>query len=451
MHHYSNLLVERGQEQYGFLHLTFEEMLAAKGIAAQAQLGPSGAVGAILRHLDDPNWHETILLAVGALGVVAQQPLAAGEVLRSLCGQELAGEARGRNVIVAGEALLDVGEVGVGRRAAARITDCLVETMQGIDVPPRTRRQAGLILGRLGWRPKDLDAFVEIPPGPFLYGDDKERREITKRYWIGKYPVTNGQYARFVEDDGYRRPELWSEEGWAWREGSYDSQVKEELLRDWLTNRPPERRDRPFWWDDPEWNNSIFPVVGVSWFEAQAYCTWLTEQFQVSGFKFQGWRDGQLETLNLKPETLLARLPVEEEWERAVRGADGRAYPWGDAWDRRRLNCAEWWAGREFSEEDKWENWLDSEQRSEAGTAAVATFPEGTNPAGVWDGAGNVWEWTASRWEPGSEWRVVRGGSWDLDQWDARCASRDRLIPDFWDDNLGVRVVVSLALPSSES
>jgi len=428
VHRYSNLLVERGQEQYGFLHLTFEEMLAAKGIAARAQLGPSGAVDAILRHLDDPNWQETILLAVGALGVVAQQPRAAGEVLRSLCGQGLAGEAQGRNVILAGEALLDVGEVGVGRRAAARITDCLVETMQGVDVPPRTRRQAGLILGRLGWWPDDLDAFVEIPPGPFLYGGDGELREIAKRYWIGRYPVTNGQYARFVGDGGYRRRELWSEEGWAWREGSYDSQVKEEWLRDWLAKRPPERRDRPFWWDDPEWNNPIFPVVGVSWFEAQAYCTWLTGRFQVSGFRFQVWRDGQLETLNPKPGTLLARLPA-----------------WGEAFDRRRLNCAEWWAGREFSEEDKWEDWLGSEQRSEAGTTAMATFPEGTNPAGVWDGAGNVWEWTVSRYEPKSEWRVVRGGSWDSDQRDARCAFRGWLTPDYWSGNLGVRVVVSRA------
>jgi len=102
---YSNLLVERGKDQYGFLHLTFEEMLAAKGIAAQAQLGPAGAVETILKHLPDPNWHETILLAVGALGVIAQQPLAAGEVLRHLCDAGLEGEARGQNVVTADEAL----------------------------------------------------------------------------------------------------------------------------------------------------------------------------------------------------------------------------------------------------------------------------------------------------------------------------------------------------------
>ena len=412
---YSNLLVERGPDQYGFLHLTFEEMLAAKGIAAQAQLGPAGAVETILRHLDDPNWHETILLAVGTLGVVAQQPLAAGEVLRHLCDVRLEGGARGQNVITAGEALLDVGEVGVGRRAAVRVTDCLVETMQGADVPARTRRQAGLVLGRLGWQPDDLDAFVEIPPGPILYGEDRKRREIPYRYWIGRYPVTNAHYARFVEGGGYEQREFWSEEGWAWK-------VK-------------EKREQPGRWDDPGLNNPIFPVVGVTWFEAAAYGKWLTERLQAAGFQFQVWRDGQLATFNLGSEAHVVRLPTEEEWERAVRSTDGRTYPWGSAFEVWRANTEE----------------SDTEKKFGIYTTAVCTYPQGASPEGVWDGAGNVWEWTASEWEPASEQRVVRGGSWDFFQWCARCAYRGGFIPDFFDSFVGLRVVVSLALPPSES
>ena len=59
----------------------------------------------------------------------------------------------------------------------------------------------------------------------FLYGDEQERREIAYRYWMGKYPVTNLQFARFVEDGGYGQRQWWSEEGWAWRTGTYDSQA----------------------------------------------------------------------------------------------------------------------------------------------------------------------------------------------------------------------------------
>jgi len=400
---YSNLLVERGHDQYGFLHLTFEEMLAAKGIAARAQLGPTGAVAVILRHLDDPAWHETILLAVGALGVVAQQPRAAGAVLQELCAARLEGEACGQNVLVAGEALLDVGEVGVGRRAAATVTHCLVETMQSAAPPARARRQAGLVLGRLGWRPDDLDALVEVPPGRFLYGDERKRREISYRYWIGKYPVTNAQYARFVEDGGYEEQAWWDQEGWAWCERG--------------------GREQPRYWDDAKWNNPIFPVVGVTWFEARAYCRWLEAR----------WRAGERDAVSLPegytvPEGYAVRLPTEEEWERAARGADGRVYPWGEGFEVERANTKESESG---------------------GTTAVCTYPQGVGPEGVWDDAGNVWEWIVSRWEPGSGLWVLRGGSWADGGSLARCAFRSRINPDFWNLNLGFRVVLSPGSPSA--
>ncbi|MBN1660902.1 MAG: SUMF1/EgtB/PvdO family nonheme iron enzyme [Anaerolineae bacterium] len=421
---YSNLLVERGQDQFGFLHLTFEEMLAAKGIAAQAQLGPKDAVDTILHYLDDPAWHETILLAVGALGVIAQQPLAAGEVLRSLCAAEMEGEARGQNVVTAGEALLDAGEVGVGRRAAATITACLVSTMQDPAAPARTRRQAGLVLGRLGWVPEDLDEWIEIEPGPFLYGDRRERRVIAHRYWIGKYPVTNLQFARFVDDGGYGRRELWSDEGWAWRTGTYDSQ-NPYFLKHWLADRPVEKRDRPFWWHDTRWNNPLFPVVGVSCFEAEAYGRWLHTQ----------------DPLPDAPKGYGVRLATEEESERAARGVDGREYPWGNEFDFRRLTCAEAWEGQDNID---WRDWIRRIPEF-AATTAVCTHPQGAGPEGMWDTAGNVWEWTASRSQSGWADGVLRGGSWNFNQEAARCARRIWHDPGDYDNTVGLRVVVFLA------
>jgi len=104
--------------------------------------------------------------------------------------------------------------------------------------------------------------------------------------------------------------------------------VGRKATEDWeknvLTQRPREKRHEPFYWHDMKWNNPLSPVVGVSWFEAEAYCNWLTKE---SG----------------KP----IRLPTEGEWERAARHTDGRAYPWGQAFDRNRLNSAEFWAGKD--------------------------------------------------------------------------------------------------------
>jgi len=159
--------------------------------------------------------------------------------------------------------------------------------------------------------------------------------------------------------------------------------------RHWMGETPPKAlRDHP--------------VVYVSWDDAVAYAQWAG-----------------------------GRLPSEQEWERAARGIDGRVYPWGDEFDAARCNA---------------------EEGSIGTTTPVGRYsPDGDSPCSCVDMAGNVWEWTTSEWEPGTEWRVVRGGAWGSRRRYARCAARVRPTPDDLPDDLGLRVVVPLAFPSSES
>ena len=261
---------------------------------------------------------------------------------------------------------------------------------------------------RSGWRPDDLDEFIPIPAGPFFYGDEKMRVVIEAPFSIARYPVTNLQYRFFIDEGGYHQPEWWGEEGWAWRQGDYDSQAPDSL-KDWLAQRPPERRSEPYFWRQSQWNNPLAPVVGVTWFEAQAYCAWLS---LVAGRAY--------------------RLPSEVEWEAAARSGDGRLYPWGSEWDPAQANTLE---GRVL-------------KPSPVGAYAAAG---GLGPFGAEDQSGNVWEWTASLYRPypsqdeldpdAEGERVLRGGGWYDVRRGGRCASRDRVIPVYFFNLTGFRVV----------
>ncbi|MBM3131386.1 MAG: NACHT domain-containing protein, partial [Chloroflexi bacterium] len=226
---YSNLLLERGQGRYGFIHLTFEEALAARGLVRLGELSLHDSLAIICAHLTDPGWRETILLAVGVWGLVREEPRKAGEVARAILKHECAGENAGKGILLAGACLEDVGELGLGRVAAQEITDALLTAYRHRALPPTVQRDAGFILGRMGWTPPDLNAFIPIPAGEFLYGDDKRKTKIEKPFAISKYPVTNRQYREFVKAKGYDRREFWSDDGWAWRTGTWDSKASDSL------------------------------------------------------------------------------------------------------------------------------------------------------------------------------------------------------------------------------
>src|SRR5262249_47595594 len=188
---YSNLLLERGDRQYGFLHLTLEEMLAAQGLVQRLDEHRAEALALFRRYLPDPTWHETLQLAIGFIGVMQRRPREAGAVLQELLThQPPANQAdRDQAVLFAGTALLDMGAANVSRAVALSIEQSLVQTMQATACPIRTRRNAGDILGRLGWTPApDLQRgdLLLVPSGYEPTGLDAFRPIPGTGVWMGK-------------------------------------------------------------------------------------------------------------------------------------------------------------------------------------------------------------------------------------------------------------------------
>lgn len=401
------LLLERGPGEYGFIHLTFEEYLAAVALALKGQGNSEPIIETLSKHVGDQAWREVTLLTIGYLGIRQQLPKVAGEVVEALVNRQtgLPGEA----VVLAGDAVLDTWPGGVSVPSKDYVVQALQVTMHDGEIRPELRRRSGLLLGRLGWRPTDLDRFAEIPASQYQAGVKKERKEIPYMYFIGLYPVTNIQFARFVKEDGYQNQEYWSSNGWEWRTGKYDTRTLEAMSRDWLEHRPLVKRNTPYYWHNIELSNPIVPVVGVNWFEAEAYCNWLSKKIVAV------------------PEGYTIRLPRDNEWERASRGRDGNEYPWGEGFDKKASNT-----------------W-DSETTGSGlgGTTAVCTFPQGVSPDGAWDMSGNVWEWTGSWYDDDRRYRIVRGGSWIGYHWFARSSFCNWSIPLMFNDDLGFRVVIA--------
>jgi formylglycine-generating enzyme required for sulfatase activity len=160
--------------------------------------------------------------------------------------------------------------------------------------------------------------------------------------------------------------------------------IASSYLKNKIKMRPPNKRSEPLYWHDKKWNNPLAPVVGISWFEAEAYANWLSRQLE-------------------RP----IRLPSEQEWERAARGTEGRIYAWGDGFHPEKLNYYDFWLG-------------DFDLST---TTIVGQFPDGNTPEGISDLSGNVWELTSSWFDNLRVSRVARGGSWG-DVRSANCASR---------------------------
>jgi len=261
------------------------------------------------------------------------------------------------------------------------------------DAPLEERIEAARELGEDDPRP---GTYVSVPAGEFWRGSDPPEgeppehprlRARTLAFEIGLVPVTVREFGAFVAR-GYGDRASWSDAGWEWRSR--------------------ENVDRPRFWADEAWRAYLGPnqpVVGVSWYEADAFA-----------------------------RSLGMRLPTEAEWERAARGEDGRRFPWGDEWVPE--NAAHR-GGRRH-------------------TLPVRSIPENRSPHGLYDCAGNVWEWCADVYPVGDTLaarsaegvpipilRSARGGSWNAHPPQLRCASRNAWPPAARYSNLGLRVCSS--------
>lgn len=254
----------------------------------------------------------------------------------------------------------------------------------------------------------DEDEDVDIPGGtfvlgappdaPFAFDNEKKAHEVElEPFQISRTAVTNRQFAEFVEDGGYQHRDLWSDEGWEWRQR--------------------EGATKPNYWrrEGDTWMRRLFdrwvplrpelPVVHVSYWEAEAWCNWAGR-----------------------------RLPTEAEWEAAAAGIpegsgfarEKRRYPWGEAPNSTPLAH---WDGVNLGEAADGSREL----------VPVDAFPEGESAFGCRQMLGNVWEWTASTFEPypgfepdmyreySEPWfgdrMVLRGGAW---------ITRSRMVHNMW-------------------
>jgi formylglycine-generating enzyme required for sulfatase activity len=142
------------------------------------------------------------------------------------------------------------------------------------------------------------------------------------------------------------------------------------------------------------------PVTNVNWYEARAYCAFAH-----------------------------GRLPSEDEWEKAARGSDGRIYPWGNDLD---CDHANW---------GNFDNEGPCAGKNPGKPVAVGSYPQGQSPFGALDMAGNVWEWTADKYDLDPTRRVVRGGSCCSYFVKPRASNRNAWAPDYRDGDLGFRCV----------
>lgn len=319
-----------------------------------------------------------------ALDAIRYDPEEVGQFLVELIATDKDGATEDDFVFWQEEVLMNPDlESDWVRTYALQIRDGLAEFNETI----RQRLEA-VFAGEMAAVDSQASAVL-VPEGSFIMGSyeySNERpvwlRDDVQPFFMDRFPVTNLQFCKFLNECFQVSSEVRDEEG-------------KEIIRFRLSKISVDATSFSV---DKGYANH--PVTGVTWYGAQAYCTWHSRE----------------EKLPVGEEY---RLPTEQEWEKASRGCCGRRYPWGNVFDAKKCN---------------------TDEGNKRETSPVGDFlPHDVSPAGCHDMAGNIWEMTDSFYDKEKSRIWLRGGSWFVDANNARCAARLGGFPGSWSGGVGFR------------
>jgi len=435
---------------YAFAHLTLQEQSAGRHLVFYESLNQ------LLALRRDGRWREPIFLGVGCLTKASLGSVKIEQLLTTLVDSD--GYEAGamhqydwyRDLILAAElgadcdwGLLHGKQINVDkiqRRLRAGLVKLLEDrdhaqaaldyyngqTMEPAPLLVKERQKAAELLAGLGdprypvsseqWQQQTRQLSTQfgregthywryVPAGSYRVGgwDDQEQPISIElqQYWVGRFMVTVDQYRAFMEAGGYTNDAYWTAHGVSWKQR--------------------EQRTKPWRWNDQteqEYRNQ--PVYGVSWYEAVAYCQWLSEQLTP-------WL----------PQEYCIRLASEAEWEAAAAATAGgqrHTYPWGE---------------QPATPEHAVYDWSREGRPLSVGLGLV-----GQAACGALDSVGNLWEWTATRYQDNGGdsqqvladsdgWMVLRGDAYYTTSTDVRCAARHWDLPYFVHNLLGFRCLLA--------
>ena len=382
---HTGILIARAQDRFAFPHRSFQEYLAMGWLNAQTDLSFRDTVR------EDPLWWREVFL----LAIIEQQnnPRAAAHCIRELLddSDELTIDGRQRLQILCGLALAELKQSPSDdlNRKIQQAMLAIISDVNALNISERA--EAGRVLGYLGDPRKgvglndqgspDID-WVEIPAGRIML-EDKAGTFRVERFYMARYPITNAQFQAFVQaKDGYANSQWW------------DGLAK--------------RYEAP---EPSRWAEANHPRETVSWYEAMAFCAWLSAKLGYA-----------------------VTLPTEMQWQLAAcSGVAENSYPWGKDYQSGYANI--------------------DETRSDAGphylprTTAVGLYPQGQSRQGIFDLSGNVWEWCLNNFDAptdlspsGGVPRSLHGGAWFDSRVCARAGFRYNFEPDYRDYGIGFRV-----------